>query len=189
MLKLNPDYMYFGYDLTLDENGLRLDKFDGGLVCCGDNERYYSFQLRDSEYPEDTENRIAELRSLNDFHSLNEFGIAREFNVDTNNPVNFMRYKYLARNHKLLEMVYDDKTVEEDMSVVKSYIHYVNLTTGKEYVELMGVKPHTDLYVNELISKGFIAIENSHLIPHLDSLPKVKGIRIPIKTKTNLERK
>ncbi len=189
MLNLNPNYVYFGYDINLDETGLRLDKFDGGLVRC-DNERYYSFQLKDSEYPEDMEARISELRNFNDFHSLNEFDIISGFNVETNSLVQFIRLKRLARNYKLLEMVYNDKAVDDvGMNVVLSYIHYVNLKSGKEYVECMGKRPHADAYVSDLRNRGFVAIENSHLLQKLEELPDVKGIRVPIKTKSQLERK
>lgn len=189
MLNLNPNYVYFGYDVVLYEIGLRLDKFKGGLTRLGNNERYYSFQFSGSEYPEDMESRIWELRSLNDFHSLNEFDITSGFDVQTNNCIDFIRFKCLAVNHKLLEMVYDDKANDKDMNVVISYIHYVNLKNGKEYVECMGMKPQNDAFVQGLQENGFVAIENSSLFSHINRLPRTKGKKLEIKTESHLERK
>ena len=135
MLKMNPDYMYFGYDLNLDGIGLRLDKYDVSLVVDSDDTRKYNFKFTGYEYPTDLEGTISIIRCVNNAYGLNEFVGSKGFDIDTNNFLTTLNMKRLAFKHKLLEKVYDDKAVVDGMNVVVTYIHYVNMETGQEYAE------------------------------------------------------
>ncbi len=158
------------YDIKLDNNkNVYLELLTIDIVTSynnGRNEKCYNVKSVEREYPVDLKERIKYLKAIG-FRSVISL-FPRAFDVQCGNVIDMMMVNMLERKHILLDKVYDDKTVVEGMNVTTTYIHYINPETGVEYAKTIGAR--NDITSEDLQNSGYTPIENSILMPNINSL-------------------
>lgn len=150
------DYVYFVYDVVLDEEGkIRLDYYEAYMQVDG-KDRKYVFDHKKSTYPENLSSEIGSLR-LSNYISMNEIKPSL-WDVMSVNPLINMKLFLLSKNHKIIEKAYDGT------STINEYIYYVNVKNGQEYVMCIGTEKYSMTKTQVLQKQGFKPIEDSILL-------------------------
>jgi len=158
----NKDYIYFVYDIMLDEEGkIRLDYYEAYMQVEGKDRRFV-FDYQKSTYPENLSSEIANLR-LSNYISMNEIK-PLPLEVMSVNPLINAKLFLLTRNHKILEKAYDEHAIVDGACTINEYIYYVNVKTGQEYAMSIGTQKYTEAKIQELQKQGFKPVEDSILL-------------------------
>ena len=126
------------YNITSEEGRPVIEKWNSILISTsinGKNESYYSSSNITKEYPTDIKLAIMELKEK----GYQPFRLEpnNDFDIKCQNPLMLLRLWLLSKRHVLLEKVYDDALIQEGMTKIAKYIHYIDIETGNEFVRLI----------------------------------------------------
>ena len=141
------------YDVEVINNAYVLNKYICYLARV-DKQTIRKYYLIDSEEVEDLPSKIRDLKKEGYLSSSQYFPENFEgvLNISLKNAVKL----FLLRNKvKLLFKIFVE-VVKKDNIYLKTYINYINLNNGYEYIEDMGILgPFSEELVSELEKKGY----------------------------------
>ena len=160
------------YDVSLDEQGFRIDLFKEKIVNKKVNNHIESFRFFDLISSYYTNNIPEDILKLKQNNCINGSKLVPETydGVIINNALTKLKLILLSNKIKVLEKVYLD-TIIDNMNYTITYLTYINLDTGLiEAIYLGNIGLHNDNKINELINNGYIYIKDSMLYHHLNEL-------------------
>ena len=160
------------YDFVTAEDGLPVVRTFQATEQIDEVGRKHLVQTSDYVlgHPYDMEEAMQALRH-NGYYSWDQsVGISLDARVQ--NPMVALKLISLSNNSALLNKVYDDKDVVDGMHSIVTYINYVDVVTGKQYVLCVGIDNYTPELVRELQDEGYVSIENTVLMDSLANLRK-----------------
>lgn len=164
--------MHLAYDIDIDENGItRIDLYDvyvSNEIVNGIVNSKYVMEFKRSMYLLDfVEVGIMRLKERN-YVSLQKF--RHNFDIESDNILINLRLMLLRNHSKLLKKVYDDHCEIEGRSIIKKYIHYIDVDTGATYIMYVGSEDWNKDNICALENEGYINIADSNLLDMVHDL-------------------
>ena len=141
------------YDVFKDELGYRIDVF-ASYVDMEGNRPFRRYKYIRSEYPLNICKRIKELGLLG-YKSANYFLGSNFDGLVETDYLKMIKLLLIAQKCKLLAKIYEEKEASE-ASVIKTYINYIDMNTGIDYLEMMGVLNGNDSLIEMLDLMGYV---------------------------------
>lgn len=171
------------YDFVIDEVGSPIIRtFEAGIV--RDSEKGTRLvQTSDfvNGYASDTEEAVNALRHNGYFNW--EETVREPMNVSVKSPFMKVKLGILENGNVLLNKVYDNKAIVDDMHAIASYIHYINSETGKQYMMLIATDLFSEAKEQVLRKEGFASIDETVLKEFISELSYDSCIPVEVKAK------
>lgn len=94
------------------------------------------------------------------------------------NPLLNLKLLLLSRNSFILQKVFDESFIQDNKQIIKKYIHYVDVNTGKEYMMDIGQEEALEQNIMRLKNEGFVAIDECSISPWRKELRTKSRVRI-----------